>query len=340
MMNDFVRQAPPQRSEGSRIFAWSRSYLGTSLRLAVSGVTLFIVVRSVSSDALVRLIIGADLKWIAFALGFFWIAQLASSQRFFYIARRLSTPISFWFSVRLQFVGLWFNQVLPSSVGGDVVKVLMLRPRMGLGLAFRMTLLDRGAGLIFLLASLVVQLPLYLRVLPDPRQAVGLALSAVTALAAIAALSRMATPTSKMLARVPFVPDIAAVFGGLRLLCSGRSLLEQVWTSAIVHFSGIVVYALAGKALGVQASLLDFVLITPLVFLFALVPISFAGWGVREFGSVWLFGLVGLSSEQSSAISIIYGLMLIIAGFPGLFLLPSGALVAERGARSERDLQR
>jgi glycosyltransferase 2 family protein len=314
---------PPTRRPAAvaRAFARIRPYKGTALRIVVSFVTLFVVVKSVSLDKIISMMARADLKWMALALVIFWLAQLASAQRFSYIARTLGSPISFGLSARLHFIGLWFNQVFPSNVGGDVVKVLMLRPTMGLSLAFRTTILDRGSGLIFLLASIIVLLPLYLRVLPETRYTLGLALFAASALATIAVLSWLASPLSRKLTRIPVAHDLIAVFGSLRLFCSGRPLLEQAWTSAIVHFNAIIAYALAGKALGVEASLFDFVLITPLVFLFALLPISFAGWGIRELGSVWLFGLVGLSSEQSSAMSIIFGLMLIVAGIPGLLVM-------------------
>lgn len=293
------------------------------LRLAVSVITLFVVLRTVSFEAVMHMIYGSDLKWMGLALVIFWLAQLASAQRFFFIARALGSPVTFWFSARLHFIGLWFNQVFPSSIGGDFVKILMLRPRLGLSLAFRTTVLDRGSGLLFLLASIVVLFPLYLQILPRVHQAVSLGLFAASALGAVAVLSWTAIPLSQRLKRIPIAHDLLAVFASLRCFCAGRTLLEQAWTSAIVHFNAIIAYALAGKALGIQASTLDFVLITPLVFLFALLPISFAGWGIRELGSVWLFGLVGLNSEQSSAISIMFGLMLIVAGVPGLFMLPS-----------------
>jgi hypothetical protein len=59
--------------------------------------------------------------------------------------------------------------------------------------------------------------------------------------------------------------------------------------------------------------------VVPLVFLIALIPLSFAGWGIREAGAMWIFGAVGMSKEDSVMLSVIYGVLLIIAALPGLY---------------------
>ena len=76
-----------------------------------------------------------------------------------------------------------------------------------------------------------------------------------------------------------------------------------------------------GFALGINVDVITFILVVPVIFLIALIPISFAGWGLREAGAVWLFGMVGITSEGALAMSICFGLLLIVAGLPGLFIL-------------------
>jgi hypothetical protein len=111
----------------------------------------------------------------------------------------------------------------------------------------------------------------------------------------------------------------------------GLTLWNQLWTSTIVHLNGIAAFAFLGLALGLKVEPLIFVLIVPLVFLVGLVPISFAGWGIRELGAVWLFGLVGFPKESALLLSIAYGLMLIIAGLPGLYFFNGGQSRALQG---------
>jgi len=47
------------------------------------------------------------------------------------------------------------------------------------------------------------------------------------------------------------------------------------------------------------------------------VPISIAGWGVREGIMVVGFGYLGVASEASLALSILYGLSILVVALPG-----------------------
>jgi hypothetical protein len=106
----------------------------------------------------------------------------------------------------------------------------------------------------------------------------------------------------------------------------GIYLWEQAWTSTLIHFSGIIAYAFLAQGLHIPVSFLDLVLLVPLISLISLIPISIAGWGLREMGAVWLFGLVGLSRADALALSITYGLSLMLSGIPGLYLFLKGRI--------------
>ncbi len=314
---------PAAHAANARTTNPTRRYLGFALKSVVTLATLYWVARSVSVEQLAQSLVTADWKWLLLALGIFWMAQFISALRYVYISRTLNCPVPFRLSIRLHFIGLWFNQVFPTGLGGDVVKILMLKPLIGAGKAFRTTILDRASGMIFLLASVVVLLPFYFSVFPEPLQTWALGACAAGALTGAAILNRLAGFLMPFAERSAAAVEILQVFTSLSAFCRKKPLFQQVWTSAVVHVNGIMAYALAGKALGLDLSFADYFLITPLVFLVALIPVSFAGWGIRELGSVMLFGLVGVAPEQATAMSMLFGLMLIVAGVPGVVLLPS-----------------
>ncbi|MEJ2125078.1 MAG: lysylphosphatidylglycerol synthase transmembrane domain-containing protein, partial [Alphaproteobacteria bacterium] len=131
----------------------ARRYFGFALKCVVTLGTLYWVVCAVSVEQLAKIIVNADWRWLLLALSIFWMAQGVSALRYVYITRTLNCPVPYRLSIRLHFIGLWFNQVFPTGLGGDVVKVLMLKPLIGAGKAFRTTVLDRASGMIFLLAS-------------------------------------------------------------------------------------------------------------------------------------------------------------------------------------------
>lgn len=255
------------------------------------------------------------------ALILFWIAQIASSKRCVYIAEALGGKLRLSISIRAHFVGLWFNQVLPSSLGGDVVKLGILTKPIGASLALRACILDRASGFIFLLGALFITTPLYFYMLPQRYIAELILLFSFFSLGLIVFLAWACAHLRIHLKEGGLVIKLSQIFADIWTMRCRPYLFQQTWTSAIVHFNGIIVYTILGVALGAPVNFLEFFLIVPLIFLVALLPFSFAGWGIREAGAVWLFGLVGYDKTNALSISIAFGLFLIIAGLPGAFYL-------------------
>lgn len=282
--------------------------LVTALKILVSGVCVVVLYQHIDLKRLPELLATMQWRWIVLALLIFWAAQCVSALRYQMIACTLGAALDFRTSLRAHFIGLWFNQVLPTSLGGDVVKMSILQKHIGLGVAVRAGILDRLSGLVFVMAAVLLTLPFYIRLLPGSPLPMSLALMAGGFMVAL-----LACVLARNIFRKPFqlLVDIAS-------FTKGRPLWEQTWTSAVVHCNGIAAYGLLGLALGVDAGLPVYVLMVPLVFVIALMPLSLAGWGVREVGAVWLFGLVGIDAETALAMSVGFGILLIFSAFPGL----------------------
>ena len=73
-----------------------------------------------------------------------------------------------------------------------------------------------------------------------------------------------------------------------------------------------------GWALGLRYNLLTYVAIVPPALVLTVVPISIAGWGVREGALVGLFSLIGADNTVVLMMSLTYGMMLILVSLPGL----------------------
>ena len=71
-------------------------------------------------------------------------------------------------------------------------------------------------------------------------------------------------------------------------------------------------------------SLLTYLVIVPPVILFTVIPVSVAGWGVREGAMVTLFAMIGADKAAVLAMSIIFGFILIAASVPGLLVYLQG----------------
>ena len=81
---------------------------------------------------------------------------------------------------------------------------------------------------------------------------------------------------------------------------------------------------LVANSLGVDLPFLSWAAIVPPVTLIQLVPVSLAGWGVRELGFVVVLAGFGIPAEPALAVSLLVGLCLIIIGLPGGLLWLTG----------------
>ena len=230
-----------------------------------------------------------------------------------------------WTLLKIVLVGLFFNQVLPSGVGGDAVRAWRCH-RLGIGVAaaIRSLVLDRVSGYFVLVVLFAATLPVLLGVLPDPRQRYGIVLLLGAALGGSFALFLM-DYLPRPLLRFRLVAELAA------LSRAGRRLFARpAWSAAVVSLSvatvglSILGYMLVAESLGVDLTFGSWIVIVPPVSLIQLVPVSLAGWGVRELGFVVVLAGFGIPAEAALAASLLVGLCLIVVGLPGGLLWLTG----------------
>ena len=82
------------------------------------------------------------------------------------------------------------------------------------------------------------------------------------------------------------------------------------------------IYLLANEV-GVHLPLVDVTLVAFGAMLASAIPISFAGWGVREGALIVLFGAYGAAADKTFTISVLFGACMVVASLPGAFALNS-----------------
>ncbi len=98
------------------------------------------------------------------------------------------------------------------------------------------------------------------------------------------------------------------------------TLLRAITVSFIFNLLWILINITAGMAVGVQGTLLDFLVFVPLASLALLIP-SIGGIGVRELSYVGLFTQIGVAAETAFAMSIVVYLATIATGLIGGVLM-------------------
>jgi len=225
-------------------------------------------------------------------------------------------------AVLLNWIGMFFNQVLPSSVGGDAVRAWYLG-RLGGGFATALgsVLLDRLAALLALLAIILAGLPLLRPLLAGQIAFWPLPVVVFTVFAGTVVILRFGSGLARMLYRFRWLR-----FAGDLVDHLARAL-PALWRNprllAYVLFShALTVSAMFTLALSVDAGLSyrDAVLCVPLIILTMALPFSFAGWGLREGTTIVVLGLADVAAADALVISVTFGLLQLLISLPGLLL--------------------
>lgn len=256
----------------------------------------------------------------------FVAAQLASSLRWWYLATPVGFDVPLGRTAAIYWVGMFFNLVLPTSVGGDVVRAWYLTrqsPQYNSrwAEAFLCVFADRASGLAVLIlvacvAALFTPLPPWLAWI-------------CLALFAGLVVGLCCLPLLHLFTRLPLVGGLAGKANEL-LAAYGKEPVTQglaLLLSVVVQGAGVVQLWLIGLALGLDVPFTHYAVVVPLVSLFMLLPISVGGHGLREAAMVLLMVPAGVPEGQAVTLALLWlascalvastgGLIYLVGPFP------------------------
>ena len=288
------------------------------IKLLITIAIFYFLFRNIDFVEFSKILLNSHGGWILVAL----VMQLASTYlaayRWFKISQLLVFKEKLSFYVRSYFKGTFFNQVLPSSIGGDAVRIIDLT-RKGYEKkdAFYVVFVDRVVGLVGLLVLNLFATLLFFGAFDEQFSLliIFIALGGILGFALLFQLHRLA-----FLANVKILNLFARLAKRLNSLYASRALLlKHIGISVIVHFFSVLTMYGLSLALSLELSFQMLLIAVPPVFLLTIVPISLAGWGVREGAMIGILMLVGADQTKILAMSVLYGLLLIVSALPGSY---------------------
>ncbi len=200
------------------------------------------------------------------------------------------------------------GQVLPSSVGGDVARTVLLARVTGAALAARSVICDRLLGFACLALLVVPALLVIAKEAGGLTTFLALTIAAMGTLAAVALI--LALPS--LCFAFPWLGShLAIVAGDMRnSLRSGKAVALGLGSAL---FGALLIY-IFGLAIGADLRALDCVVLVPPALLVAALPISLGGWGIREGALVAAFSLVRADPAGVAATSVMFGLTAPLVG--------------------------
>ncbi|CAA7614665.1 lysylphosphatidylglycerol synthase transmembrane domain-containing protein [Magnetospirillum sp. UT-4] len=255
-------------------------------------------------------------------------AQIAlGAVRWGMVLRALDAVFTWGRTFAVYFIGVFFSLVLPGAVGGDAVRMwFSRRSGLSLGTAVNSVVLERAMTVFALVLLVCLTQPILLERLPDlPGVWVFPVLLAVCVLGILTLATLDKLPES--LHRWRLVRGLVQLAGDTRKLFfhPGWSL-STLLVALVGHVNlSMTVYLLA-SGLKIDIDPLDCLVLVPPVILVMTLPISIAGWGVRETAMVTAFGFVGVADHSALVLSVLFGIVGMVTALPGglVFLLAGG----------------
>lgn len=294
------------------------------LKFAVSAALIWFIVSKVDAEALGAQFARLETVPVILAALVLWGTSLIAAWRWRAVIGNMmpkgETPPGFLRVYQLLWIGLFFNQTLPSAAGGDAMRMWLAR-RSGLGnaTAVNSVLIDRISALVGLVLLVAVSFPLITGRIEDGAGVAAIwILLAGCAAAIILAMVLDRIPLPRRLLEFRIVQGIRLLSTDLRSVILGRTIAVPVIAASIVIqiMVAAIVFGL-GVSLGMPIKLQDSIALMPIVILITMVPISIAGWGVREGAMVAAFGYVGLSPVSALSLSLLFGLINLAISLPG-----------------------
>lgn len=296
----------------------ARKWIAFAVKTAVTAGLVWLVLRGVDLGAALERMAGLSAPAAIAAVALLTLHCFVAGWRWRMIMRLFGPALPLRASVRLFFEGYFFNNALPSTIGGDGVRIYRAR-RMGLPLAASVNgvLLDRVTGLTGLFILVAIGQPLLYARVEDPATRLVFAAILLAGMAGIAAII-LARHIPERLLPVHLREPVHKLSEATRAAYLHPAVsLPVLGLSVVVHGLIVMSVYVIAVGLGLDVGLFESLVLVPAVILLSTVPVSIGGWGLREGLMVAALGLAGVPADAALSVSILFGLAQIAAGLPG-----------------------
>ena len=222
-------------------------------------------------------------------------------------------------------IGSFFNNILPTSIGGDIFRSVDIATKAGIsvGKSASVLVMDRFAGIISAALYAVIALFLGFATIGTTSYIIPIAIFfAVCIILGFLLLNPSILRLNKIVFKIKFLSKIReklmeVYHTFLSFKKFKLALAEALLCSLALQFGVILHYWLAARSLGINLSLTSFFFIVPVVTIIAMLPITIGGTGLRENVLVFFMVALGAQSEKSAMTSLLLFAMLLILGIIG-----------------------
>jgi glycosyltransferase 2 family protein len=302
--------------------------IAIALKLAITCVLLYLIFSGVDLQRVGSAALAVRPEAVVFAVALHMLVFVLGALRWWLLAQHAGLGLPFMKVFPSYYLGVFFNNFLPTGVGGDLVRILHLKRRhVDLGTLVSSTVIDRVIGLGVVLATGLIALALSSQVRLDDRARLLLFVTAAIAVSSVLILGSdwfgaLIRGLTKRFQRTRIRKTLLETIESLHNLRDRKTLvLSAILISLSVQCLIVLSYYILSQSMGLGQPMQIFFIAVPVIFLAAALPISLGGLGVREGTLVMLLVTAGSDKAEAASLSLVYLAVMWMASLPGAFTL-------------------
>lgn len=300
--------------------------LHTLLKFIISFALIAFLVKRIGISSITEEISSVSLIWISVALCIFLVSHCIGSYQWWLLLRTEEITINFFSALKFYFVGLFFNNFLPSSLGGDLFRMFDINKFSSKDTsAVFSVIIDRFMGFFVLSCFAILAFPIIITENIFDQQHITYFFIFIGIWIFVLFLlfnKKVARPFAWIYEK--FAPEeihLKTKEVYKKIHSFGRSHLlffKLVLLSIFIQSLRILMHYFVSRSLGVDVSFKYFFFIIPFIAIISSLPISIGGIGIREsVGMILFHAITGIQNDIAVSIEFLAYLIAIISSMPG-----------------------
>jgi hypothetical protein len=301
------------QSSSTERSAAAHPYRAFALRAGLGAAVVAVLLWRFDARPIFRLLTRERPAYFVAAVALYVAGQAMCAYRWQLLASLLKVHGRYREFLAYTFIGMFTNVFVPGLLAGDGARSVYLGRRHGrMGESIASVVADRGVGLIglFWLAAIAA---MFLNSASIPS-------SVVTPTVVVGAIAMVGFLTSPLIARqIHLMPKPIRRAGGIvaPYLHHPATLIAPIALSIVLQITLSVGQYILAKGLGSAVPLSVFILCVPIANVFASLPLTLNGLGIRESAYLLLFGMAGMRKEDAIALGLLWFAVTVTGGLTG-----------------------
>ncbi len=300
------------------------------LKISFSIFIIVMVLHYIDDEKVVMLLSSVDLEWFAYLIVLITIDRLFMAYKWSMLLEAKGIKVPIVKLLKLYYVGTFVGVFLPTTVGGDMLRVYLLSNEVERAEdVFSSVVVERLVGFLAALILAFVSIAIFEYMYVSYHKSIFyLVLGFAVFFSVTVPISLKWGLVKKIFNIVPGRFQRSKAFiklKGIYVSYVGYSdqksvLIKFLVFSLLEQIFPVAEYYVSARAIGVVAPVIVFFAVVPIVMLIVRIPISFNGIGVNEGLLVYFFSLLGLSLAGAFSIGLLGHIGVLVASLPGLLV--------------------